>query len=73
MSGLVLNGASLVAVAAWKRLLQRHLLKQGDRQDLWQQVERGVRIEALLDEGDEDIDRQGNSALRLHRVLGWAT
>ena len=26
-------------------------------------------IEALLDDGDEDVDRDGNPDLRLHRVL----
>ena len=32
-------------------------------------VERGVQVEALLDDGDEDVDRDGNPDLRLHRVL----
>src|SRR5712691_6500903 len=50
-------------------MLDRHFLEGGYREDLQQSVERGVQVETLLDDGNEDIDRDGDADLRLHRVL----
>ena len=33
-------------------------------------VERGFELEALLDNGDEDVDRDGDPDLGFHRVFG---
>ena len=55
-----------------KRLQQGHRLEEGNRKNLSQRVARGVQIEALLDDGDEDIDRHGDPDLRLHRIPGIA-
>src|SRR3954452_5015665 len=52
------------------RLRYRYFLEKGDREDLQQCVERGVQVEALLDDGDEDVDRDGDPDLGLHRVFG---
>lgn len=52
--------------------MNRHFLEQGKRKDLEQSVERGVEVETLLDDGDEDVDRDCNPDLRLHRVLRGA-
>ena len=36
-----------------------HFLEEGHREDL-SKCRRGVQVEALLDDGDEDVDRDGN-------------
>src|SRR6266853_546274 len=45
-------------------------LEERDREDLEQCVERGFELEALLDDGDEDVDRDGDPELGFHRVFG---
>src|SRR5215472_8596137 len=49
-----------------KRLIYRQFLEERDREDLQQSVERGVEREALLHDGDEDVDGYGDPQLRLH-------
>jgi hypothetical protein len=44
-------------------------LEHGDRKDLQQSVARSLDVEALSDDGDEDIDRNGDPDLRFHGVL----
>src|ERR1700693_6252132 len=55
-----------------KRLGHRHFLEKGDREDLEQSVEGGLQGEALLDDGDQDIDGNRAPDLRLHRVVRGA-
>ena len=50
--------------------MHRHFLEQGNREDLEQCVERGVQGEPLLDDGDEDVDRDGDPDLGLHGIFG---
>ena len=38
--------------------MQGHFLEEGDRENLERCVERGVQVETLLDDGDEDVDIQ---------------
>src|ERR1039458_4049713 len=52
-----------------KCLGHRHFLEDGDRENLEQSVEGGFQGEALLDDGNEDVDRYGDPDLRLYRVV----
>src|SRR5665811_856801 len=52
-----------------KCLGHRHFLEDGDRENLEQSVEGGFQGEALLDDGNEDVNRYGDPDLRLHRVV----
>src|ERR1035441_2017225 len=52
-----------------KCLGYRHFLEEGDRENLEKSVEGCFQGEALLDDGNEDVDRYGNPDLRLHRVV----
>ena len=45
--------------AVEKPLIQLGFFEQGDRQDLEKSVERDLQAEALLDDGDEHVDRHG--------------
>ncbi len=38
-----------------------HFLEESDRENLEQSVEWGVQVEAFLDDGDEDVDRDGKA------------
>jgi len=53
-------------------MFQGHLLEGGDAEDLQDCVEAAVEMEALFDDGDEDIDGDGDPDLRAHGVLGSA-
>ena len=55
-----------------KHLKERRFLEYGDAQNLQDCVETGVDVEALLDDGDEHVDRDGDPNLRLDGVLGGA-
>ena len=57
-------------VVSGKRLIYRDFLEECDREDLEQCVERSVEGEALLDDGDEDVDRDGDPDLGLHGIFG---
>src|SRR5438045_2364470 len=57
-------------VVSVKRLIHRNFLEECDREDLEQCVERSVETEALLDDGDEDVDRDGDPDLGLHGIFG---
>ncbi len=46
-----------------------HFLEKSDRENLQQCVERGVQVEAFLDDGDQDVDRDGDPNLRLDRIF----
>ena len=50
--------------------MYRHFLEERDRENLEQCVERGIEGEALLDDGDEDVDRDGDPDLGLHGIFG---
>jgi hypothetical protein len=50
--------------------MHRDFLEECDREDLEQCVERSVETEALLDDGDEDVDRDGDLDLGLHGIFG---
>ncbi len=57
-----------------KQLNERDFLEHGDARNLQDCVEIDLDIEALLDDGDEHVDRDGNPDLGLDGVLGgWAT
>jgi hypothetical protein len=47
-------------IVSGKHLIYRDFLEEGDRENLEQCVERGVEGEALLDDCDEDVDRDGD-------------
>jgi hypothetical protein len=55
-----------------KGLPNRHFLKEGDRQNLWQSVKRHSQIEALLDDGDQHINRHRDPDLGFDGILGCA-
>ena len=57
-------------IVSGKRLIYRDFLEECDRENLEQCVERGIEGEVLLDDGDEDIDRDGDPALGLHGIFG---
>ena len=57
-------------IASGKRLIYRDFLEERDRENLEQCVERGVEGEALLDDCDEDVDRDGDPDLGLHCIFG---
>ena len=44
--------------------------RERDDQNLENRVEAGLQLEALLDNRDQDVDRDGDPDLGLHRVLG---
>ena len=50
----------------------RHFLEEGDGENLHQSVEGGFQAEALLDDGNQDVDGNRDPDLRLHRVVGRA-
>ena len=56
-------------IVSGKRLIYRDFLEERDREYLEQCVERGVEGEALLDDCDEDVDRDGDPDLGLHCIL----
>ncbi len=60
------------ALCLAKHLKERSFLENGDAQDLQDCVETGVDVEALLDDGDEDIDGDGDPDLGLDGVFGIA-
>ena len=53
-----------------KHLKERGFLEHCDAQNLQDCVETGVDVEALFDDGDQDIDRDGDPDLCLDGVLG---
>src|SRR6202035_2904184 len=57
-------------IVSGKHLIYRDFLEEGDRENLEQCVERGVEGEALLDDCDEDVDRDGDPDLGFYRVFG---
>ena len=52
-----------------KQLIYGHFLEKRQAQDLQNCVERGVDVEPLLDDGDEDISADGNPDMGFHCVL----
>src|SRR4030065_2642367 len=52
-----------------KYLDNRLFLEYGDAQNLENGVEAQVQIQPLPDDGDQDVDRDGDPHLRLHGVL----
>jgi hypothetical protein len=52
-----------------KCLCHRHFLEKGDGKNLEQSVERGFQGEALLDDRDQNINRNRDPDLRFHRVV----
>ena len=55
--------------ASGKGLIYRHFLEEGDRKDLEQCVEGGVEIEPFFDDGDEDVDRDGDPDLGFYSIF----
>ncbi len=62
----------LCAVGLAKHLKARRSFEHCDAQNLQDRVQTGVDVEALLDNGDRDIDRDGGPGLGLDGVLGIA-
>src|SRR3990170_4982965 len=52
-----------------KYLDNRFFLEYGDAQNLENCVEAQIQIQPLLDDGYQDVDRDGDPHLRLHGVL----
>ena len=50
-------------------MIDRDFLEEGNGKNREQSVERCVQVEALLDDGDEDVDRDGDPDLGFHGVL----
>ena len=57
-------------IVSGKRLIYEDFLEERDRENLEQRVERGLEGKALLDDCDEDVDRDGDPDLGLHRIFG---
>ena len=55
-----------------KCLCHRHFLEEGDGENLEQSVEGGVQGKALLDDCDENIDRNRDPDLGFHGIVGGA-
>ncbi len=64
--------AFLCAFGLAKHLKMRRFLEYGHAQNLQDCVETGLDVEALLDDGDEQGDRDGDPDLDLEGVLGGA-
>ena len=58
-----------LGIVPGKCLIDRDFLEEGNGKNLEQSVERGVQVEALLDDGDEDVDRDGDPDLGFHGVF----
>jgi hypothetical protein len=52
-----------------KCVRHRHFLEKGDGENLQQCVEGGFQGEALLDDGDQDVDGNRDPDLRLHGIV----
>jgi hypothetical protein len=50
----------------------RHFFEEGDRENLEQSVEGGIEGEALLNDGDQDVDGNRDPYLRPNRVVQCA-
>ncbi len=55
-----------------KQLNERRFLEYGHAQNLQDCVETGVDVEAFFEDGDQDVDRDGDPDLGLDGVLGGA-
>ncbi len=64
--------AFLCALALAKHLKKRRFLEYSHAQNLQDCVESGLDVEVLLDDGDEQVDRDGDPDLDLDGVLGGA-
>ncbi len=64
--------AFLCAFGLSKHLKKRRFLEYDHAQNLQDCVEIGVDVEALFDDGDEHVDRDGDPDLDLDGVLGGA-
>ncbi len=64
--------ALVCALGLAKQLKERRFFKYCDAEDLQDCVAAGVDAEAFFDDGDRDIDRDGDPYLGLDGVLGVA-
>ena len=49
--------------------MDRDFLEEANGKNLQQCVERGVQVEALLDDSDQNVDRNGDPDLGFHGVF----
>ena len=52
-----------------KQLIDRHFLERREAEDLQNCVETGLEREAFSDDGDQDIDGDGDPDLRANGIL----
>ena len=60
------------ALQICKQLIERDFLEERDAKNLQNCVEAGIEFEALLDDGNQHIDRDRDPDLGAHRVLAEA-
>ena len=58
-----------IALRGCKHLLNWSFLENGNAQDLQNGIETSVKVKALFNDGDENVDRNGNPYLGFHCIL----